>query len=418
MHGRQTSFSEHFEASTGKPISKILTNDPPDSPGMTSSLTHLSSYIGDDPVRAIEFLIHLLISPGYSERHSNQHRLRAISSSLSSPTRGQLCDRFLRWCLGYQDPDSPSVRATTYSMFLWEFFNILTSFPELSNHRIREAILSEQSNPLFHADSYSLISHLYTTNLHDITTEYPELFSDLKTDISRIEAFVSDGTLELPAFIPLVHAGDSATPRCIKFGGSLPHDPLIGYPLCPVCRVPTTHILTLYVPLLPRLIQELFPDDEKETVIVVCYCEQCFLEVPVFVYRGEEIDRLVLSANLGSRGRAFNEPRIVYDWQESKSYPDWSGFERLHLMGMTYEPGQVWRDLFETKMSKCTGLTYVGGFPEFVQGPENPTRESRLLMQIAESDGSTGMWGDCGSAQLWMEVGEDYGKFQVTWACS
>jgi hypothetical protein len=37
-----------------------------------------------DLARAIGFLLHLLINPGYSERHSNQHRFHAISSCLSS----------------------------------------------------------------------------------------------------------------------------------------------------------------------------------------------------------------------------------------------------------------------------------------------------------------------------------------------
>jgi uncharacterized protein YwqG len=75
----------------------------------------------------------------------------------------------------------------------------------------------------------------------------------------------------------------------------------------------------------------------------------------------------------------------------------------------------VWTE-FIREFGEQSG-TWFGGFPLSIQGMERPTRNSRLLLQMEESEASTAMWGDAGTAQVWMEVGEDYGAFQLTWAC-
>jgi hypothetical protein len=296
-------------------------------------------------------------------------------------------------------------------------FGRLASLPELTNDRIRSAILSERSRPSFLTDVYDFAVYLHRRDFRGITSEFPELFEALNADVTRLRTLVSDGTLELPAFVPLVREGDCADPRCIKFGGCVPHDP-IGYPQCPICDVAAAHVVTIYVPMLPEPLQDLFPQDERETVIVVCYCEQCFREVPVFVFRREEIDQLVVSIGNPGRRTPFNEPRMVIGWRMEKSHPDPVGLDAVNIPGMNYRPSRVWGDVIEEKLERCAQGTYFGGFPEYVHYVEQPTPTSRLLLEITQSKASTAMWGDCGTAQLWMEVGENYGKFQVTWACS
>jgi hypothetical protein len=382
---------------------------PIDSPEMAQSISTFISYISGDPSRAAAFLFHSLTSSPAGSQLCIVHRAVAVISACPDETRAIVVDRFLRWCLNVSDPTVPQ---KGYCWLEWPFLKGFSALPELTNSRIRSAILA------YPKDSYDLLVHLYTTNMNGIVAECPDLFADLSADVERLRALIADGTLELPAWVPLVRAGDSGTVRCIKFGGSMPHDPAAGYPLCPVCHVPVTHIMTLYVPLLPREVQEFFPDDERETVLVVGYCEQCWLEVPVQVFRGNEIDGLVMSANLGNHGRPCNEARVVVGWREEKSHPCGTGIEYMNLGGLKYRASSLWNDLMEKENEQAGEGTYAGGFPNYVQDREQPTEASRLLFELSYSEASTYMWGDCGTAQLWMETGEDYGKFQVTWACS
>jgi hypothetical protein len=294
---------------------------------------------------------------------------------------------------------------------LWRILKGLLKLPEFTASRIRDAIVAAPQQ------SFELLVHLYKHEKEGIVAELPDVFADLLADIEQFRALIKDGTLEKPMWVPLVKIGDIANARCVRFGGSMPHDPIAGYPLCPVCHVPVTHIMTMYVGLLPPEVQAFFPEDERETVLVVGYCEHCFLEVPVQVFHGSEIDNLVFSANHTNHGRPFNEPRVVVGWMEGRSRPDGEGILELALEGMKYESVTVWNELFEKNLMKSQ-VTYAGGFPRYIQGSERPKATSKLLFEMADSEASTGMWGDCGSAQLWMETGGDYGKFQVTWACS
>jgi hypothetical protein len=324
-----------------------------------------------------------------------------------------MLDRLLHWLLGHQDPTNVSARAYLYSNAKWEVFHALAAFPELTNSLIHDAIVSEQSSPFFLKDSYELVAHLHNSDFHDITTEFPALFACLRSDIAILRGRMGDGTLERLAFTPIVIPGDSTSPRC----GCIPHDPTAGYPLCGECHLHVTHVATLYVPLLPPDIHAFFPDDERETVIVVGHCEQCWGKVTVFVYRGAEIDTLVMSTNSGTDGMPFNEARVVTHWTPVRSHTDGWGLERICITGLHYEVEKVWSDMEKSSNSDQMG-TYAGGFPAYVQGDEQPTPTSRLLFEFSDSPASTGLWSDCGTAQLWMETGEHYGKFQVTWNSS
>ena len=54
--------------------------------------------------------------------------------------------------------------------------------------------------------------------------------------------------------------------------------------------------------------------------------------------------------------------------------------------------------------------TYLGGYPCFAQGDDRPNGHV-LLLEIEESEASTNLWGDCGTAQVWMTTGSDFGSF-------
>jgi hypothetical protein len=384
---------------------------------MLTSISTLSTYISGHPDRAIGFLIDTIHVGCNSDSRAAVHRLVQTFLQVPPQTRIPAVDRLIRWCLGYQTTADGLPQSRWYGSSHTDVFTGFEHLPELTPKRIRDAIAAELSSPSPASDCYDFLVFLYRHNPCHITTVFPELFQALKDDIALLRDRIADGTLEKRAFVPLVCAGDRATPRCVKFGGCVPHDPSAS-PLCPSCSVALAHVVSIYVPLLPQPIQDFFPPDERETLIVVCYCEHCFLNPPTFVYRGAEIDRLVMSPDHVMFRRPFNEPRVVVGWQEALSHAHACGMSGLGIIGTKYRSDSVWTDVIEPTLNDSTGNTYFGGFPEFVQSDEQPTPSSVLLLQMAQSRASTALWGDCGTAQVWIETGRNYGKVQVTWACS
>ena len=62
--------------------------------------------------------------------------------------------------------------------------------------------------------------------------------------------------------------------------------------------------------------------------------------------------------------------------------------------------------------------TYIGGWPEFVQDDSTPP-DSFLVINLSESKSSTAMWGDAGTAQIWMKnpINDCFGELVTDWAC-
>jgi hypothetical protein len=178
-----------------------------------------------------------------------------------------------------------------------------------------------------------------------------------------------------------------------------------------------SHVASIYLGALPEPIQRLFPKDDLDTLVVFFSCQECYGDVATFAYRGEELDRLVLCLDGSVK---FNEPRVLLGWKEGQMYPpDWSD----SMLGNAIECRFVFRDLYNHIKYQVSGvrsqpdLTWAGGYPVYTQNVEQPTVNSRLVMHFEEGQASTAMWGDCGTAHFWTEVGEDYGLFKMTWAC-
>jgi hypothetical protein len=290
---------------------------------------------------------------------------------------------------------------------------LLSQFDEYSDSLLRRVI----DDPVDHPASQLLILMFKKKFRH--VQGCPELFASLRSDFEEIKELIASSGLNRAAYIPVVRHGDCGNPRCVEFGGCIPHDPAAGYPLCPKCQVPVTHVATIYVGSLPDELQGWFPPDERDTVLVVGYCEQCFLDPPVFCHRKDEIDRLVFSSNFAN-AQAFNEPRVVERWIKKISLPDLSALEDVDMSSVIIQHGQS--EIWEAVLGEAGGTvvhgTYAGGYPSYVQGSERPAPTCRLLLELCESEASTGMWGDAGTAQLWMDTGENYGFFSVTWSCS
>jgi hypothetical protein len=299
-------------------------------------------------------------------------------------------------------------------------FLVVAKFDEFDGALLSSAVDSEKSLADFQQRSYSLLSYIYESHPR-VVTDCPDIFNGIKSDREQVIALLEGGSLIRNGYFPVVRRGDCSNMRCIKFGGCIPHDPDEGYPLCAKCRLPVTHIATIYVKLLPDELQAWFPPDELDTLLVIAYCEDCFSEVPVFRYRKEEIDRLVWSANHSSNRRPFNEARVVVSWTKKAGLPSYTALQDAPAatqgLRLNHDLWMLWETFVECgKYSVLTGR-YAGGWPYYIQDSEKPTSASRLLFEFDSSEASTGMWGDAGTAQLWMETGEEYGVFSVTWAC-
>ena len=79
--------------------------------------------------------------------------------------------------------------------------------------------------------------------------------------------------------------------------------------------------------------------------------------------------------------------------------------------GISEADSLVASDMLDDSMdAKQHEPTHLGGYPDFVQEFDQP-KGTVLLLEMAESEASTGMWGECGTAQVWMTTGDEFGDF-------
>jgi hypothetical protein len=405
-----TPFRTAYESTTGQKLPSLAIGSSP-IPDIESLVAQLSAFIGDDPSLASGFAVFLLEEHYYATDTLRQI-LKGVCRRQSSKNRTAIVRRILRWYIGYQDPQNDDDQISTGLFSSWSsYLKFMGQLDEFSDSLLRSVI----DDPHSHLAS-AVLFYMYIKKFHHVDG-CPELFASFRSDFEKVRAFIASGSLDRAAYVPVVSHRDCGNPRCVKFGGCIPHDPSAGYPLCPDCHIPLTHIMTIYAGSLPEELQEWFPPDERDTVLVVGCCAQCFQEVPVFRYRMDEIDRLVFSPNFAI-GRPFNESRVVEGWDKQMSLPSSSALEDLDIatVNLQYDPFQIWDAVLE-ESSRVVRGTYAGGYPEYVQGSARPTPTCRLLFEFCESEASTGMWGDAGTAQLWMETGDNYGFFGVTWDC-
>jgi uncharacterized protein YwqG len=177
--------------------------------------------------------------------------------------------------------------------------------------------------------------------------------------------------------------------------------------------------MSIYVPLLPPLIQEFFREDDRELLIVVLFCTNGrHHRFTIKVFKGEEINDLVMAPDVELDGDCFNEPRLVVDWREGVSYVNKTVLDELKIEGLHYKASQVFADWIEMELGGEVEAPYAGGFPKYWNSTERPTETSKVLFTIKESEVATGEWGDCGIAHIWMETGENYGKFSATFSAT
>lgn len=233
----------------------------------------------------------------------------------------------------------------------------------------------------------------------------------------QYRAIIEENNLIRIAAVPNVKEGDTTNPRVSKFGGSYPYLPEEGTARCHVCNTDNISCCQLYVPSLPQFIQDYFPADKRDGLLVLSLCPEC-LGMDGYrcsYYQDDVLDKLVYAYIKNSDYDGF-EPRIVESWSETKCFPNIS--VDIYSTLLTSKFGDYDYDASDelNKENNNPSGTYLGGWPEFVQSDETPDGMT-LLLEMEESEAATLMWGDAGTAQLWMSTGEDFGSFKLTWAC-
>jgi hypothetical protein len=127
-----------------------------------------------------------------------------IYESQPPETRILILHRILRWHLGYQHLTDPTVSIRVSPHFQnYSVLDLFTKYHEFTSLPFQDLVSDA---------AYPLVTHLYHSSL---ACKSPELFSDLESDISKLNELIRDGTLALPAFTPIVTEDDSQNPRCV-----------------------------------------------------------------------------------------------------------------------------------------------------------------------------------------------------------
>lgn len=212
---------------------------------------------------------------------------------------------------------------------------------------------------------------------------------------------------------------DADKPAVSKFGGSVPYLPKeVGdnfIPICEDCNQQMEVLVQLYIPDLPPVVQRKFPVELQESLIVLFLCGD---DLPIDsenilkyrIYSKEEIPNLKLEPvktdNPYIQSAIFSK-YIVQPVINSSGFPD-----------ITREFPDL--DYWEVpqKLRNTKSLCYFDGFPEFVQFPEEPSVPATYIMNLEGDDQTsfTMMWGDAGTAQLWISNDKPY-TFYLIWQC-
>jgi hypothetical protein len=226
------------------------------------------------------------------------------------------------------------------------------------------------------------------------------------------------------AFYPIVDHKDVCSPTVSKFGGSTCKLPSEAFPSC--CgENHFINICQLFIPTLPDEVQKLFPESKRNCLVVYQICSECLsLDAPIVrLYSPENFEKLEYTSSDLSI-----QPSRVLEW---KSYE--SMMQELQLTYLSQklvsegnssfflesDPDKYHSYFFDTFRKHFENIhpkhnTNVGAFPNFVQEDETP-KGFIILANFEQDEVCDLMWGDAGTAQLWVKTEGNNVELKATW---
>jgi hypothetical protein len=230
------------------------------------------------------------------------------------------------------------------------------------------------------------------------------------------------------AYYPIIEHNDVCSPTVSRFGGSFCKLPEETFPLCCFGSGSFINIVQLYIPTLPAEIQNLFPESKRKCLLVYQICSECLSwEKPIVkLYFPEDFEKLEFSKSQYSL-----KPSHVTEWKQYDSM--------MYSLQLTYfseklisegkpsfflenDPDKYHEHFFEKIRETVEKLhprhnSNLGAFPDFVQDDETP-EGFEILANFEEDEICNIMWGDAGTAQLWVRTDDDNVELKATWNCS
>ncbi|OHT02771.1 hypothetical protein TRFO_30030 [Tritrichomonas foetus] len=264
--------------------------------------------------------------------------------------------------------------------------------------------------------------------------------------VSNYTNFITKYDLMRKAAVPITSDfEDDGNPRISKIGGKFPYLPNEEISLCNECHQFPMMVAQLYVPSLPDFIQVLFPSDFKNSLIVLSVCPSCLGSkcYNVKAYNESQLDDLEYHDDVGEKWstpeflnlRCFNfqpnspqtydlidqkrqyfEFKTITNWNETMMAPYTSVGEVKSLLKKEKieDNHRTFLAAHEINMkNEIAGNSYLGGWPCFCQEDQTP-EGYKILLNLSESAAATLEWGNSGTAQLWIGVGGNSGKFKFT----
>lgn len=234
-----------------------------------------------------------------------------------------------------------------------------------------------------------------------------------------LEHFDSQNLTKKGNFIYCKKDASTQEIKLSKFGGEIPQPNTQGaVPKCSDCKKDLEVLVQLYVPTLPENVKSLFPDDLKESLIVVFLCPDdipCQTQSNLLykIYNQEQIKTLCYTKSNSNKidCAVFNE------YKEYDTYGDMlnvylENYKNFPEIDQVKVEELMWK-IRASRGSKC----YFGGFPYYNQSETNPGDDYQLLINLEDDNHFSMMWGDAGSAQIWVKKNADENRFLLTWQC-
>lgn len=219
---------------------------------------------------------------------------------------------------------------------------------------------------------------------------------------------VNNGLLRDGLF-PVGAEGDACECGVTKFGGKVPRGHSDTPSMCPECGKMKEVLLQIHPPSLPDPLRELFKD---ERTLVLKYCPECCPS-------GEEVEVLAFDETFSIDYDEVSDPKIapfLIEGFETKVVVDSSSenyFEKLDESGVDSLQAELFARRFSDDYHQ--GKSYFLGYPRYEQQEDNPGEPYIFFCNLEQDSKFSLMWGDAGSAQLWLRNNDGIPHFLLNW---